>query len=251
MKKAFTISELLIVIAVIGILAAVLLPAAFHAKPNEQILKFKKANSTLGTVIRELVASPKYYADGDLGKKADGTLLDETKDADKAYLCNSMADLMMVKENKCSSITSAATTEATGAAGAYIKTCGTVTDSNCTTNRNLAVLKGYLDEACKNYSSGTQFITTDGVEWFIAGPSITFGHKVSSNRMFTSPSEAPAIGDYKDEAGFDGMYKVVCFDVDGSTGSIDPFGYGVRADGKILSGANADKYIEKSAVEKE
>ena len=59
----------------------------------------------------------------------------------------------------------------------------------------------------------------------------------------------------KNFEGFDAIYKPVCIDVDGipKDGSkncddikdICPFGYGVRADGKILSGARADEWLEK------
>ena len=59
----------------------------------------------------------------------------------------------------------------------------------------------------------------------------------------------------KNSEGFDAIYKPVCIDVDGipKDGSkncddvkdICPFGYGIRADGKIISGARADEWMEK------
>ena len=49
--KAFTLAEIMIVLVVIGILTAILLPAGFQSAPNENIMKFKKANTTLYRVI--------------------------------------------------------------------------------------------------------------------------------------------------------------------------------------------------------
>ena len=68
MKKAFTLAEVMIVLTVIGILTAILMPIAFHSTPDQNVMKFKKANSTLGTIFRELVSSDKYFQDGDLSR---------------------------------------------------------------------------------------------------------------------------------------------------------------------------------------
>ena len=54
---------------------------------------------------------------------------------------------------------------------------------------------------------------------------------------------------------FCNIYKVICIDIDGipDDGSencddvkdVCPFGYGVRYDGKILTGQRADEWLEK------
>ena len=74
-KFGFTLAEILIVLVIIGVLTMILLPIAFQSSPDEQVMKFKKGYNTLGTVIRELVTSDKYYQNGDLGLKKDGTLI--------------------------------------------------------------------------------------------------------------------------------------------------------------------------------
>ena len=51
---------------------------------------------------------------------------------------------------------------------------------------------------------------------------------------------------YGDENGFDMVYRVVCLDVDGFDKEENSFGYGIRADGKILTGKRADEWINKS-----
>ena len=67
--------------------------------PDENLMKFKKAHNTLGTVIRELVTSDKYFCDGDLGKKADCTTA--VTIGQMQYFCNSIADIINTKEVNC------------------------------------------------------------------------------------------------------------------------------------------------------
>lgn len=78
----------MIVLSVIGILSAILLPVALHSMPNDNLMKFKKAHNTLGTVIKELVTSDKYYKDGDY-----------------KYFCNTFADMLNTKQINCSEST--------------------------------------------------------------------------------------------------------------------------------------------------
>ena len=48
---------------------------------------------------------------------------------------------------------------------------------------------------------------------------------------------------------FDVHYKIVCIDIDEMCQGEDPFGYGIRADGKILTGARADEWLERDVME--
>ena len=41
LKKAFTLAEIMIVLAVIGILTAIMLPTAYQSTPDEDVMKFK------------------------------------------------------------------------------------------------------------------------------------------------------------------------------------------------------------------
>ena len=85
-KCGFTLAEIMIVLSIIGILTAILLPIANHSRPDENVMKFKKANTTLARAISELVNSDEYYLDGDLGirKMPDGSgrLIDGTHSGD-------------------------------------------------------------------------------------------------------------------------------------------------------------------------
>ena len=51
---------------------------------------------------------------------------------------------------------------------------------------------------------------------------------------------------YHDAGGFDVVYKILCVDIDGQNKGEGPFGYGIRADGKILTSTKVDEWIEKS-----
>lgn len=179
MKKAFTLPEVMIVLVVIGVLTGILMPIAYHSAPDENVMKFKKANGTLGTVIREMVSSDMYYQDGNLELKIGGSA------ADAKYFCESMADILNYKMKNC--------------------TNNSGTDSSD------------YDAACSGNKT-VQIITPDGVSWFMA-----------SSDAFSASG-----------------YKTVCFDVDGVGVGEEPFGYGIRADGKIIYGARAVAWTEKS-----
>ena len=53
-----------------------------------------------------------------------------------------------------------------------------------------------------------------------------------------------------DDFGSDRIYAIFCMDIDGLNQGEDPFGYGIRVDGKILTGKRADEWLEKSIQEK-
>ena len=98
MKKfAFTLAEIMIVLTIIAIITAILLPSARNATPDESLMKFKKTNMSLASAIQELVNSDKYYSNGDLGLKPNGSLVDDPK-----YFCNTLADVLSVKSLNCS-----------------------------------------------------------------------------------------------------------------------------------------------------
>ena len=70
MKKAFTLTELLIGLAVIGILVAILLPIIFNILPDQNALMAKRAYYTVQTVVSDLINDEACYPDQTaLGKK--------------------------------------------------------------------------------------------------------------------------------------------------------------------------------------
>ncbi len=251
MKKAFTLAEIMIVLTVIGVLTAILLPIAFQAAPDEDVMKFKKANSTLGTLIRELVNSDRYYKNGDLGTKYDGTLLIHNASGSngaiyRKYFCESLADIMSTKSVNCS--------DAAGA-GTYRRTIST--QNGEPTAALLTTLKSGVDTDCASAQSKIktpQIVSSDNISWFEANPQYTFGrYYTGTTRLFTAPANSsgsngvPGHADLRDQFGHDAVYKVICIDVDDYGSGEAPFGYGIRADGKIIPGKRADDWLLKAA----
>jgi len=242
--KAFTLAEIMIVLSVVGILTAILLPVAFHSAPDENIMKFKKANNTLGIVIRELVNSDKYYANGDLGIKADGTLVDSA-----TYFCESMADILSAKKIECKKPENN---------DYWIGIIIMPSDESL-----YSEMQSNIDSACKETAPmGAQIVTSDDVFWYEANPTQHYGsnQKIEgiteiSERLFGGRTDVEGSGTIDL---FDRIYKVYCIDVDGIPNTVTkndcknecPFGYGIRADGKIIPGARANGWINKS-VQKE
>ena len=278
-KKGFTLAEIMIVLAVIGVLTAVLLPVAINSTPNEDIMKFKKGHNALLSAIRELVNSDKYYLDGDLGTRYDGVELRGDAPGITSYFCSTLADVIQIKEQVC--------TDETGTgAGAWVTLYNSSNfvpnDFRCNalisggfssytiTQENIDAVKEKVDANCKLiYNPVNYIVTNDNIKFYETNSGTRFastGSKVGTScasvsgyfpRVFSPPSQFPAF--YSDQNGFDINYKVFCMDIDGipdnatATDCVNecPFGYGIRADGKVLLGARADEWLQKSIQEKE
>ena len=62
-NKAFTLTELLIALGVIGILCAILLPVIFNLLPNQNTLMAKRAYYMVQTVVAEMINDEACYPD--------------------------------------------------------------------------------------------------------------------------------------------------------------------------------------------
>ena len=249
-KFGFTLAEVMIVLSVIGILSAVLMPIAFKSSPDKNIMKFKKAHNALHTVVRELVSSGDYFMPGDMAFRADGT-----HDGDSAThpyystLCPSLADLISHKEEHCTESAATSCTASTplilsGAYRAYIE-------------HGMDSFKQFIDKRCDsqfNTDDSGYIRATDDVYYYILRAACGFG--IIEEFMYTFSATYPdgtAVDNGKDRYGFDAMHFIVCIDIDepGSNKGIRSFGYGVRRDGQIISGARADWWLERDITKKE
>ena len=60
-KKGFTLAETIIVLVIVGFLAATLLPIAKRAMPNKDVLEFQKTHKDVTTAMAEALNSNKYF----------------------------------------------------------------------------------------------------------------------------------------------------------------------------------------------
>ena len=63
MKKGFTLTELLIALGVIGVLAAVLMPVVHSIIPNQNVMMAKRAFYTVQTAVSDLINDSACYPD--------------------------------------------------------------------------------------------------------------------------------------------------------------------------------------------
>lgn len=59
--KGFTLSELMVAITVLGVLCAIVLPAAMNNNPNQNKMMMKKAYYAMSEVVSELINNSRYY----------------------------------------------------------------------------------------------------------------------------------------------------------------------------------------------
>lgn len=278
-QSAFTLAEIMIALVVIGVITSIILPVAFNNVPDENLMKFKKGNTTLAKTINELVTSEKYYCNGDLGLKSDCTTEILNSTSTKTYLCETIADILTTKSVNCNSATNERASSLVLLSNEVINDIATGEKTkSVVTNETIQSAKNNFDEYCKKSANiiGKEIITSDNIVYYQSGDA-QFGSKsIKANsgtgteddstentvylRFFSPPSQFPA--NYADENGIDIAYKVFCMDVDGfdeTKGSkkcddikdICPFGYGIRADGRILTGKRADEWLKKSLQDKE
>ena len=243
--QAFTLAEILIVLVIIGVLTMILLPVAFQSSPNEDVMRFKKGYNTLLTAIRELVSSDRYYQNGDLGRRANGDLVDGKHDGDLTYFCETLADILSTKEVNCNE----------GALDNFGSTAGMVRDDGQKNDLAINSIKAVVDEVCSRDDvqelMGNQIVTTDNIYYFESGPERTFGSNHGGKncswedckeRSLAGPDDIPY---FQNENGFDLNYKIFCMDIDGPYKGETPFGFGIRADGKVMTGKKADEWMNK------
>ena len=191
-KLAFTLAEIMIVFTLIAVITGIILPIAFQSAPDEEAMKFQKANTALMTAIRELVNSDKYHKDGDLAKMPDGSLVTNPK-----YLCNALSDIINTKSTNCTD-TNLGYNSSAAIDLADIKTY----------DINSIPIYDYIDCLCNNNQTTAEIITEDDVTIYTINPYYHFGSKTNTGTPENDKRIFNLCSDTK-------RYKTLCLDIDG------------------------------------
>ena len=66
-KKGFTITEIMVAMSIIGVLAAIMIPTFYRSKPNQEMLMLKKSYFMMSRAISEIMNDEHFYPDDDDG----------------------------------------------------------------------------------------------------------------------------------------------------------------------------------------
>lgn len=112
-KKAFTLAELTVALSIVGVLAAIVVPAVHNMAPNKEMIMFKKAYGEFVRITSEMVNNDDLYPESFDGTKegfANTDLVNfrGAKNAKgKTKFCKLFAEHASIKETKsaCNFIT--------------------------------------------------------------------------------------------------------------------------------------------------
>lgn len=65
MKKGFSLAEVLVAFAIVGFIAGISIPIVNSVRPNEEMIRFKKAYYKLNQVVSDLINDDELYPSGD------------------------------------------------------------------------------------------------------------------------------------------------------------------------------------------
>jgi len=243
-KVAFTLAELMIVLTVLGVISLMIVPSIMQQRPDEGLLRFKKAYFTLQRTV-DAVLNSDVYSMGDLGHPVGvETLLDNQEGAEDIVMpfCHFFAQML--------NITGVENCTANNFADPVIlpvNADGVADYDTAATN---------LDVACEDFT--VRFVTQDGISW--GGFAYDFPEQVSQcvavadDGISCQDTDGDGEGDTetvpnpnRDIDGFRTDYCPVCIDVDAIGRGEPPFAFGVRNDGRIILGARANEILNRRA----
>ena len=141
-KKSFTLSEIMIAMAVLGIIVAACVPIIMSMTPNKNAIMIRKAYYTTEQIISELINDENYYPDGDLSNEDEVTVAGTniTAGGEQKFRCLFVSKLNL----------------------------------DNTTNDGINTLSNFCEKTSLDANSGDDLIyTNDGMVWnFVLCPSV-------------------------------------------------------------------------------
>lgn len=214
-KKAFTMAEVMVVMAVLGILAAVMIPTIIKIRPNQNKIMFKKAYYVTERVVNELVNDDALYADTDTLRPG---FLNEDAPTDFPTI-SSVTKFCKLFANK-------------------LNTMGT---PDCSIGKSSPIAAGAL-----NPNSGN-FTTNDGITWHLPtdayGGGTTTTFKKDFTRIITVDVNGTSTYNAKTSPNCIYVSATVCPDP-------DQFQIKVQHDGKIfIDGTKEIEYLKSTKIQ--
>ena len=197
--KGFTLSEVMVTITILGVLAAILIPAVVNVSPDSSKILLKKANVTLERAVSDLISNDLYYP------------ADQTDD-----------DSNGVKVSRGFNYTN---TVGMGLPSSNDKFCYLLSQELNTVSANCtAVATGTAPNIVAPYT----FTTTDGMLWTINDTTATAF--TLSPGYYTTVGTTPTLTvDVSGATKGDNCYYDTC----AATKKADRFYYCIRYDGKM------------------
>lgn len=254
----FTLAELMVVLAVLGVIAAVLVPAVFTSMPDENRLKFKKGYYTLKRTIDIMVNSKAYNETaGNFGKPEKlaagesspyAKMIEEADTDGSRYFCYQFSENLNSIQTQCENFINL---NGQGLVTAYFDARDI---SPATAPSEEAAAANTIDGKCSKFladDEGLKYVnvqTQDGIYWSV--PDETFCARQTAEPDPADPdAETPSPDKQLDVINgystIPAYYAVICMDVDG-VGGEKPFGFGIRRDGKVVAGTRAKEWLKES-----
>lgn len=204
-KKGFTLSEVLIALTVLGILAAILIPTVMKATPKQNKALLKKAHYVLTQSIHDLINDETNYPSGSQVYNNSGVLQSACTISSVAVNCD-FNNIYV-----------------------YNTTTPTTVDKFCYLLANSMETVGAVTYSTPGGAPGT-FTTADGIYWTVYSPSPEFPlDNTAYTTLVTVDVNGPSKGPGCSPVAITNPTASAC-----ATGTIpDIFQFGIRYDGKV------------------
>lgn len=261
--KAFTVAELVIVIAVLGIISATVAMSSIKSAPNDKLLKFRKAHMMLTKGVEELSGNKVFYTQGDFSKKADGSIVPHLKQDGIDYFCDTLSTMLAAEKVNCAGIKSTPYSfyeYQEDNKGKITPDCASTKnpkalDMECSCNLIKHLLNGDFPYRSKIVNADNiTFAFPLGVDFYNISQKAEEGGTCFGSDIFYQPvcvSLEEFNMDINNDSSVDELDYFACEKALRESEDYEkilnytPFAYGVRRDGKIILGEKTQQWLKR------